>query len=265
MTVDTNNAASATSRRAAQLLFIAAFTLAAAGYFVGTRAVPATPPVARPARTPDAGVPDALSYSEMREARARARLAARTDLSRLSSGRALPAATSPPNPADKRDSLAARAERRAFNGAPPVIPHPIDQRSPASCLACHADGLVVGDRVAPKVPHERFESCTQCHVESRSAPFEPELLAENSFDGIAAPLEGSRAYAGAPPVLPHTTWMRDDCRSCHGPLGLPGMRCSHPERLSCRQCHASSAVLDRVPFVNEADSVLAPNAAGNDP
>ncbi|MFG0315693.1 MAG: cytochrome c3 family protein, partial [Planctomycetota bacterium JB042] len=113
-------------------------------------------------------------------------------------------------------------------------------------LACHGEGIAVGDRVAARIPHEPYASCLQCHVEAASSSLPPFVLAASSFEGVDAPFEGARAYPGAPPVLPHTTWMRSDCLSCHGPAGDFPMRTSHPERASCLQCHAPSASLDQV-------------------
>ena len=63
---------------------------------------------------------------------------------------------------------------RAFDGAPPVVPHRIDQRDPAACLACHQAGRVIGvgarRRVATQVNHVELTNCFQCHVpEARRA------------------------------------------------------------------------------------------------
>ena len=40
-------------------------------------------------------------------------------------------------PGEKPAALDQRKKNRAFNGSPPTIPHPIDQRSDKSCVACH--------------------------------------------------------------------------------------------------------------------------------
>ena len=75
-------------------------------------------------------------------------------------------------PEMKMAALIDRARTRAFDGAPPVIPHTIEQQSAASCLACHGQGIRMGDRIASKVSHPHYASCTQCHVESRNGgPF----------------------------------------------------------------------------------------------
>src|SRR5690606_239420 len=58
-------------------------------------------------------------------------------------------------------ALAARAENRAYNGAPPTIPHPIDAREVDGCLACHGEGMVLADGlIATRMPHEHLPGCT---------------------------------------------------------------------------------------------------------
>lgn len=141
-----------------------------------------------------------------------------------------------------------RAARRAYDGAPPRIPHAIDQRTSASCLACHEDGLVIADHVAPKMSHPVYNNCTQCHVRDgetgvEAANFPAEYPTgrvhppENTFVGLA-PHSGQRFLPDSPPVMPHSLTNRQECTSCHGPLGTPGLRTTHPERRNCEQCHA---------------------------
>ncbi len=164
-----------------------------------------------------------------------------------------PGASATPAPeAARQAAIALRAERRAFDGAPPVIPHPIQQNSTAACLACHAEGLTVKDRVTSKISHPHFANCTQCHAPALApdAITEPALLAPiatNLFVG-SKPSAGQRAYDGAPPTVPHPTAMRSDCMSCHGPAGVYGLRTSHLDRQSCLQCHAPTADLEQQPF-----------------
>ncbi|MHC4274162.1 MAG: nitrate reductase cytochrome c-type subunit [Planctomycetota bacterium] len=157
---------------------------------------------------------------------------------------AIPAAAIP---ADRLEALSIRADLRAYNGAPPVIPHEIEQRTSGECLRCHGAGPEADEKGAPKVPHVFLASCTQCHIEQESEWFLETELAPNTFDGIPAPEGGFRAFTGAPPVVPHTTLMRSNCLSCHGPFGLAPLRSSHPERQSCRQCHAVPAALNQRP------------------
>lgn len=158
-------------------------------------------------------------------------------------------------PEMKTTALADRTRTRAYEGAPPVIPHPVEQQSAASCLACHGKGVRLGDRVAAKISHPHYSSCTQCHVEFHSgAPFDSEPIAENEFRGLERSGVGDRVYAGAPPTIPHTLWMRNDCLSCHGLIARPGLRTTHPWLSNCVQCHASSAELNHVPFAQIPES-----------
>lgn len=152
-------------------------------------------------------------------------------------------------PEMKAAALADRMSTRAYDGAPPVIPHPVEQQSAANCLACHRDGIQIGDRVATRISHPHFSGCTQCHVESRhSSPTTDEPLTTNSFAGIQRSGAGTRALIGLPPVIPHTTWLREDCLSCHGLVARAGLRTTHPWLSNCIQCHAASSDLDQVPF-----------------
>jgi len=141
-----------------------------------------------------------------------------------------------------------RAQRRAYSGAPPVVPHAIDQTNVESCLVCHGQGLKVGQVTAPKMSHEVYGNCTQCHVESINRALPPTSgprAAATLFQGLSAPGPGERVWPGAPPTIPHTTWMRENCNSCHGMLADKGLQTSHPWRGSCTQCHAPSAELDQ--------------------
>ncbi|NOZ41427.1 MAG: hypothetical protein GXP24_14560 [Planctomycetes bacterium] len=172
------------------------------------------------------------------------------------------------NEAEKLASLADRETRRAFDGAPPTVPHPIDQLDSTACMACHGEGLRSGTFRASKMPHPYYSSCTQCHVE-QNAKFAPASATfENSFTGVAAPTSGGRASQGAtptlpytdwmrkaiqnrdpatdwvPPVFPHTTWMRNDCLSCHGRTAAPGMESTHPWQANCLRCHGKSPQLN---------------------
>ncbi len=150
-------------------------------------------------------------------------------------------------------ALLDRTRTRAFDGAPPVIPHPIRQQSAASCLVCHGEGIRMGDKVASKVSHPHFTSCTQCHVESvSSGPFQPSQVIENEFNGLERSGPGQRAYAGAPPTIPHRLWLRNDCTSCHGLVARPGLRTTHPWLTNCVQCHVTSEQINQLPYAENS-------------
>ena len=143
------------------------------------------------------------------------------------------------------EDLDTRAERRAYHGAPPVIPHPVRQASAGECLSCHEDGLRIGDRRASQYPHVELASCTQCHAMAvPNAPFDnpadPRAV-ENAFVGEPAPTEGPRWTGIAPPSIPHDTFMRERCDSCHGVNGRDALRTPHNDRQNCEQCHAPQA------------------------
>ncbi|MCO4746965.1 MAG: hypothetical protein KC912_19360 [Proteobacteria bacterium] len=153
----------------------------------------------------------------------------------------------------KREALADRAEHRAYFGAPPVIPHPVRQQTEAECKACHENGVRISGHQAPPYPHEAYVSCTQCHAMAEPAlpweettPADPRAV-DNSFLGVASPTEGERWTGVAPPVIPHMTFMRERCVSCHGPNGRDAMKSTHPDRQSCEQCHAADASIEQRP------------------
>ncbi len=148
-------------------------------------------------------------------------------------------------------SMEHRASLRAFEGAPPVIPHPIVDLNIQTCRACHAQGLQAGDKVARMVSHTYLTNCTQCHVESgRAMPGSAmgnDRGTDNTFIGFrSSGYGGTRASAGAPPVMPHTTFMRTNCVSCHGEHGYDGWRPDHLSRTNCVQCHAPAAEFDQL-------------------
>ena len=146
----------------------------------------------------------------------------------------------------KHAALAEREKLRAYNGAPPTVPHPIDQLSSKSCMSCHEQGLRSRSITAARMPHPYLASCTQCHAEDRAKFAAATVSFANTFSGLPAPFEGPRAFPGAPPLIPHSTWMRNDCLSCHGHTGKLGLRTTHAWRTNCQQCHAPSASLNQV-------------------
>lgn len=158
------------------------------------------------------------------------------------------------NPIAVADKFAARvaamedrALLRAFEGAPPVIPHPIAGLNVETCRACHAQGLTAGDSVARMVSHTWLVACTQCHVEATSPIGDGAAMPGNDFVGLrASGYGGTRAWGGAPPVIPHTLFMRTNCVSCHGEHGYDGWRPDHLSRTNCVQCHTPAAGFEQL-------------------
>ena len=147
-----------------------------------------------------------------------------------------------------KTAAAERAERRLFDGAPPVIPH---AETGMACVACHnQEGMAVtGLGYAPPSPHAQtpglsaISYCRQCHVAAGTAG----LLVSNRFAGLRQDLRrGQRLHGLAPPVIPHQILMRENCRACHtGPAAREEIRTSHPERIQCQQCHVEQKTTDR--------------------
>lgn len=248
MTIDGNT-------NATKLIAFVVLSVAVAGYFTGLQSPMRTlerdqASLSTSAAGSGGGIPTKLAvgvvpaadYSDMS-----AVSQARRSVSQLASLKSTidPLAEIKITEQDKLAALQQRETNRAFNGAPPTIPHPIDQRSDASCVACHSKGIVTSTIRVPKMSHQFLQNCTQCHVENNPKHMAATIFRENEFVGLEAPTAGPRAYAGAPPQIPHSTWMRSDCLSCHGLAGRYGIRTTHPWRNNCQQCHAPSAKMDQ--------------------
>lgn len=145
-------------------------------------------------------------------------------------------------PVDKNHerSLKTYYKNRAYHGAPPSIPHPIDEKQNVgenSCLKCHENGGFVDKfkAYAPVVPHPELVSCKQCHVEQQKNT----LFKSGNYQKVKAPEVGvNNALLTSPPVIPHQIQMHENCLSCHaGPSAPKEIRVLHPERVNCRQCH----------------------------
>jgi cytochrome c-type protein NapB len=248
------------------LFAVVVVSVAIAGYFTGLQApmkvTARTAPAA--ASEPEAsdrlplgvGVIPATHYSDM--AALSVERGPHTQLASLKSV-VKPLAEIRIDPQEKLTALQQRARNRAFNGAPPTIPHAIDQQSDASCVACHKDGVLTESLRISRMSHAFLPNCTQCHVESHPRHLPATVFRENSFAGLPAPTAGPRAFASAPPQIPHSTWMRSDCMSCHGYEGLHGLRTTHPWRNSCQQCHAPSAEMEQTLLTPEPQFLPTPD------
>lgn len=131
-------------------------------------------------------------------------------------------------------------DNRAYHGAPPSIPHPVDEHQNIgdnSCLKCHDNGGFVEkyNAYTPVTPHPELVNCVQCHVQQNSNT----LFKNGDFAKVNAPKVGNNnALLTSPPVIPHQTQLRENCLACHaGPSAPKEIRVTHPERVNCRQCH----------------------------
>ena len=242
----------ATSRLATVLL-AGVIAIAFVGYFIGINAgVPqpdqrlAIPKVTwnEPGERPAI---EARSYAEMQQAALQAQELSTVSLARIPQPEFQITEDFQPDPEQKQLSLRARSELRAFNGAPPVIPHAVQNTNDAACYACHGPGVVIEGRVARRMSHAFLANCVQCHAPPPLTIFADSItFTDNDFQGVPAPTSGQRAYPGAPPTIPHSTWMRSSCLACHGgATGWAGLESTHPWRTACQQCHAPSATFDQ--------------------
>ena len=248
------------NRRVIEVIRVITTAIAMVGYFVGIEQsedeIDGLPSYSETERHHD-GVP-ARSYGELMERPLERNEHWRYQLEELSERTTPPMDAEVENPEEgKEQTLQLRAERRAYAGAPPVVPHPVKQRGDLACMACHGDGVTIKGKLAPPMSHEKMVNCTQCHVASAgpapgTALKEYELSTKNSFEGLLEPRNGEQAWVGAPPTMPHSSQMREDCASCHGPNGREGLRTSHPWRQNCQQCHTPSGALDqRSPLIDD--------------
>ena len=240
------------------VLLIIVGIVSVSGFFMGlrqsTRGEGETSPwlsVQESTQQEKANYPEAPLYRDIPSAEWKANKDWKNELSKLPKE---PIDRSPREALDKEalaHILIARINRRAYDGAPPTIPHAINYRDVRSCSVCHSQDsnvLVAGQR-APAMSHPYLANCTQCHAPSEGLAFAVRsgttgLVVENAFHGTKRSGKGTRAYQGAPPTVPHRVWMRQNCMSCHGP-GMPdAIVTSHPQRQNCLQCHAPDSRYD---------------------
>lgn len=151
--------------------------------------------------------------------------------------------------------------RRAFPGAPPMVPHGLTTRETlaGACNTCHERGGYSPrfGAYVPVTPHPELEECLQCHVADDATvgvtlpTADPNTICRQCHDPGAIrrpgvpPIEWSwwprlsRAAPGdPPPVVPHDLFFRSNCLACHaGPGAVAELRTDHPDRANCRQCH----------------------------
>lgn len=240
-------------RRGLHALLVAAIAVGVAGYFTGTRGSPERGGY----RPPSADSVTASVEAPRQKNMEGARYAERAVQQQL----ALAELAKPPrgvNDPVLRDAQAyalavtrRSVGRAAYDGAPPTIPHAVDQSGAPACLACHEAGMRVEQKLASAMGHQTFTNCLQCHTTRDAALPVSQLLVHSvsessSFVGMTSAGPGSRAWLGAPPQMPHRSFMRERCVSCHG-VWADGLKSTHPYRQSCNQCHAPPSTSDQMP------------------
>jgi len=149
---------------------------------------------------------------------------------------------------DKRSIL------RAYDGAPPQVPHSTTQTAYSKCLICHEKGFTLKDEqsegindrvVGPIVPHPNWVNCVQCHVPQNTekkfvkSTFEPYRITriKPKPDPSVDPAENS----GPPPQMPHAMQNRENCKVCHASsTGSLAIKSPHGDRDGCQYCHMES-------------------------
>jgi len=130
-----------------------------------------------------------------------------------------------------------RQELRLYDGAPPVVPHPIEAYGRDDCLACHLDGEAVDEvsgRPAQVTPHPEQTNCRQCHV----ARLTDEVFVASQGDGLRPRTVEAPGNPLGPPYIPHRLQDRENCRACHlGEAAADVIVPGHGDRANCRQCH----------------------------
>ncbi len=250
---------SAPNSNAGKLLAFVVMSTAIVGYFVGIQSPmnPVLQPLVSDSplvhsmptspQTDENPVLTAPRYSEMPKLKWGAAVNRVTSLEKAFSNRVTfdPDEIIVVTPQEKEFALAMRSLNRAYNGAPPTVPHPVEQFSQASCVACHENGFQSESFRIPKMSHAYLHNCLQCHVESNPIHMEAAEFRASTFVGLPAPTEGPRAYPGAPPQIPHSTWMRVECLSCHGESSYRGLQSTHQWRQNCQQCHTPASNLEQ--------------------
>ncbi len=257
------------SIKATTIVVSVVFTISASGFFMGMRqTIHETGQTTNPIELPHnmleqhPQIKGAVDYKDI----ANAGFGPNAEFkSQLSSLRSTPSEAPQPYPlsVSEEQLRAKRNSLRAYDGAPPIVPHPIAQDSAASCLQCHRQSTRISDVIAPAISHPEYTSCTQCHVSgkglgSRWNTAEFDLHTGNRFSGDHEKKIAEQAYPDSPLTIPHTLHMRQNCISCHGELGTSPIRTSHPERQSCSQCHVPGSNVEKqnfaespFPFVKE--------------
>ena len=262
-------------RKTLAVIFMAVGMLAVSGFFMGMRQTELHGSGVRGADSGNdnasisANLPSAPRYGDIPTTEWKANRNWNFTLTDLPRVLEPPATAAAPDAEELSAAIARRASLRAYDGAPPVVPHAIDTISSAACTECHGQGenLLIGGKRPAEISHPWITNCTSCHVPADglrrfTEPAESRLVVTSSFAGEPSAGKGTRAYQGAPPTMSHPVWMRQNCMACHGPGRESAIRSSHPERQNCLQCHAENAAFDNREsyLTNTPPPVLSPKS-----
>lgn len=153
----------------------------------------------------------------------------------------------------REDFANRRKVLRAYEGAPPAIPHPVLKSGAHYCLNCHSKGTVfekdaeilgTKNAVAKISPHPTWVNCLQCHVPQNDVA----LFHKNKFKTFRLAHVKKETIAGeepVPPQMPHHMQNRENCVVCHlSKTADPSIIPKHGMRESCEACHMTPESLD---------------------
>lgn len=140
-----------------------------------------------------------------------------------------------------------KIKNRAFYTAPPTVPHEVRSISNSECVTCHKINREFSDgRKSVISPHIEWFNCQQCHVSQYNIAGEIEQeIPLNNFEGLEKPDAKHQAHEWAPPMIPHRTFLRENCNSCHSSeTPKTEIKGPHHQRTNCLQCHVMNEDLD---------------------
>lgn len=133
---------------------------------------------------------------------------------------------------DRSEFMKKRRSNRLYEGAPPVIPHRLEDHfsDTQSCLNCHNPGKMHG----PNVLHADQVNCTQCHVVRKT----DKVFRETNYKKYFSDMTHERSNPIGPPYIPHRVQDRQNCAICHIDDGAePSLVPRHGNLMNCVQCH----------------------------
>jgi len=155
---------------------------------------------------------------------------------------------------EKRESL------RAYEGAPPVIPHSINRTTSDYCLVCHEKGVIFEAEAvvmnqknaqAKITPHPQWVNCIQCH----GLRIDDSKFRKNKFMPYritSTPFTKTKDNEGTPPAMPHMLQNHDNCIVCHlSKTAYATIIPEHGETEGCPLCHQQNEKL--ITFPEEGD------------